>query len=196
MVASSPAELLVFAHKREARAFLQNDTYRRIDQKNYRFYLGKKFNILITGQGKENVVRTLSAFLREYGGQTDTLINLGIAGALNPTLKTGVLYRINRLFYRNGNILLNHQTGLRCRTLDAPFTAESVYPSADIRNEDVVDMEAFHVASLARQNGIDFYCFKLISDVAGERQTSEIIQSGVFWSLRIFDQFIEFFSKA
>lgn len=80
-------KLLVFAHRGEAQAFFQ---YYEFTPVNFYFtglFKSEKYLLLITGEGpkeaSEKTVAVLSSFKPEIG----QVINLGVAGSLNPKLK-------------------------------------------------------------------------------------------------------------
>lgn len=62
--------------------------------------------------------------------------------------------------------MLNSNTNITCGTGDSFVTEKD--PWFDYSNVDIVDMEAYALARVCRDFGVNFRCFKYISDSADE----------------------------
>lgn len=133
------------------------------------------WNVLYTGVGKVNAaIATTEAVI---GTKPVHLINYGTAGALNTEVSG--LVRVNHLVQRDmdvrplgfdlghtpfdttGHIDLGGQ-GVSCGTGDHFVTTPPELVT------DIVDMEAYALAKVARVFGLEFHCYKYISDNAND----------------------------
>ena len=155
------------------------------------------WNIIYSGVGKINASSSLCDSIQIYN--PETVINFGSAGTLRQDLSgihevtrfiqrdmdaTGLGFNLGQTPFEDGIAIELPRNGLTCGTGDQFVTTHPVLDS------DLVDMEAFALAKICDQKGIDFYCFKFISDNAdgdasiewnkmldkGGRQFAEIIQ--------------------
>ncbi|MFE1322704.1 nucleosidase [Kitasatospora phosalacinea] len=134
--------------------------------------------VLLTGMGKLNAAAALSAVLA--GGERPAgVVNLGTAGALRPGL--GGTHEIGRVLQHDLDVeLLGQLTG---RPMDGPIDLGPSGPvlatgdrfvSADAerdllaRSADLVDMEGYAIATVARRAGLPVRLVKHVSDEAGE----------------------------
>lgn len=111
------------------------------------------------------------------GGRLDWAASVGWAGALHAGAVPGKAYRVSEI--------VDAATGERFSAASAPGAAalpglklvstgrvaglEEKKKLREAFGADLVDMEAAAVARLAKEQGIPFYCFKGVSDGAGER---------------------------
>jgi len=153
--------------------------YFRIEQKELvaqgTLYHSEKLHLLRTGVGMQKAGETLSTYLKKY--QPGKIINIGTAGALNPKFGTGKIIeakcikneqvdeiyliplQINQQLFEQVNLLT---------VTEAVLDRQRKEKLSTEYNADIVDMEAFTLANIARQNNIEFYCIKIISDQADE----------------------------
>lgn len=131
------------------------------------------WTVLYTGVGKINAA--IAATEAVMAAKPQHLINYGTAGALNPNIKG--LVRVNELVQRDmdvrplgfelgqtpfdteGHIRLTGQ-GVSCGTGDHFVTAPPELMT------DLVDMEAYALAKVARVFSVQFHCYKYVSDQA------------------------------
>jgi len=168
--------LIVAALKAELLPLIQ---YFRIEQKELvaqgTLYHSEKLHLLRTGVGMQKAGETLSTYLKKY--QPGKIINIGTAGALNPKFGTGKIIeakcikneqvdeiyliplQINQQLFEQVNLLT---------VTEAVLDRQRKEKLSTEYNADIVDMEAFTLANIARQNNIEFYCIKIISDQADE----------------------------
>ena len=139
------------------------------------------WQVLYTGVGKVNAAVELCKALSETKSPK-TIINYGSAGSLRPDLSG--IHEVTRFFQRDmdaraigfelgqtpfeNDIEINlGRDGLTCGTGD------SFVSGMPELQTDLVDMESYVIAKICRQLGIDFYCYKFISDNADEGAAAE-----------------------
>ena len=138
-------------------------------------HLVSGWKVLYTGVGKVNAAIAVTEAV--LSGQQQYLINYGTAGALNSSI-TG-LNRVNHIVQRDMDVRplgfeLGHTPfdsvghidlggpGVSLSTGDHFVTNPPELPA------DIVDMEAYAIAKVARVFNINFECWKYVSDKADE----------------------------
>ena len=145
--------------------------------------------ILLTGVGKVNA--TMAAMKAVQAGATE-IINFGTAGLVsNKQATAGELVEVDIILQRDmiaeplsprgitpfemdstaGTIDLGTGTDITLGTGDS-FVQE-YDPWFDYANIDIVDMEAYAIAKACQYHGVDFKCFKYISDNADENANND-----------------------
>jgi adenosylhomocysteine nucleosidase len=131
------------------------------------------WHIVYTGVGKINAAVTLCTALDHL--RPRAVVNYGTAGSLKPGLRG--IHRVTRFLQRDmdvralgfelgqtpfeDDLLIDlGPAGLSCGTGDHFVSAPPELAS------DLVDMEAYALAKICQQRGVDFHCFKFISDNA------------------------------
>lgn len=157
------------------------------------YRISGQFHFLRTGVGGAQAAKVLSAYLNSY--QPQVLINIGLAGSLNSQIAPGSLFSINEI----------HSTGRDAIQLPSWPGAELQSASLITVNEavlsdegrarlfarfgaDLVDMEAYELARIARQHGISFFCFKIVSDDAGEEAEKQFMNNYRVLSGQLFER--------
>jgi len=134
-------------------------------------------DIFFSGVGKINAAMTATRVIEQHRPQR--IINFGTAGGI--TVQSG-LHRATRFVQRDmlcqemgvpvgvtpyeglGAILFAHdQSGLICSTGDNFVTNPDLAIPADL-----VDMEAYALARVCHHYGVEFVCYKFVSDHAGD----------------------------
>ncbi|ROR38485.1 nucleosidase [Kitasatospora cineracea] len=134
--------------------------------------------VLLTGMGKLNAAAALATLLAG-GRRPAAVVNLGTAGALRPGLAG--THEVGRVLQHDLDTpLLEQLTG---RTMDGPIDLSAGGPvlatgdrfvSADAdrdllaRTADLVDMEGYAVATVARRAQLPVRLVKHVSDEAGD----------------------------
>ncbi|RKE21602.1 nucleosidase [Streptomyces sp. TLI_171] len=134
--------------------------------------------VLLTGMGKLNAAAALATVLGR-GERPSGIVNLGTAGALKPGL--GGTHEIARVLQHDLDTpLLEQLTG---RPMDGPIDLAPAGPvlatgdrfvSADAdrdllaRSADLVDMEGYAIATVARRAELPVRLVKHVSDAAGD----------------------------
>ena len=136
--------------------------------------LATRSNVFLTGVGKVNAAMTAAELIERY--KPKRIVNFGTAGGI--TVGKG-FYRVTKFVQRDmvccelgskpgqtpfenlGVVLDLGAGGLVCSTGDN-FVSD---PNLDIP-ADVVDMEAYAIAKVCYLRGVEFVCYKFISDSA------------------------------
>jgi len=137
------------------------------------------------GVGKINATYNLTKLIREH--KPSKVINYGTAGAINKGLSgiiecskfyqrdmdvRGLLdLKLGETPFDNINEIMISEKGYSCGSGDS-FVSKKI--EIDV---DVVDMEAYALAKVCKLEGIDFKCFKYISDNADGDASSDWIEN-------------------
>lgn len=143
-----PKILIVFAHPLEATPTLQALEAQALTETLYTFARG---HILITGMGPDNAATHTAAHAPGH----DEVWNLGLAGALDPTLPVGSIHQIGTLS-RQDHPTLTLGPGAHLFTTPTPVWGEKPDSPADL-----VDMEGHAIASAT---SLPTRLWKIVSD--------------------------------
>ena len=135
--------------------------------------MAKWDNVFFTGVGKINAALQAARIIERY--QPKTVWNFGTAGGISVSsgiheMKNFVQrdmqccvfgFEAGQTPYEEDSRIITFGQGLTCSTGDNFVTDPNLEIPAD-----VVDMEAFAIAKACKQAGVDFKCFKYISDSA------------------------------
>lgn len=184
--------LITMAHLGEALAVIENFNLKRISP---HYFEGDFLSCLITGEGPFEAATITSHYLGQK--KFHSVINLGIAGTLSSDFKVGEIYAIRSIYLivdsrPQFKSFKSFDEGADCLTsFERIITAPKAEKLSGIGN--LVDREAWGVAMAAKSCGVDFKCFKLISDVAGTIGACEIVKENAqSWSLQL-AQFLQTF---
>lgn len=137
-------------------------------------------NVFFTGVGKVNAAITASFLIQKL--QPKTVWNFGTAGGINPDchrlveiknfvqrdmMCCEVGFDLGQTPFEEG-VVLSIGEGYTCSTGDNFVSDPNLAIPAD-----VVDMEAYAIAKACQYHGVDFRCFKYISDSADENANNE-----------------------
>ena len=134
-------------------------------------YISDKIHFLRTGIGKKKADNVFGLYLEQF--LPETVLNIGLAGKLNPDLKIAHIYNISTIFYPENNAIeintLNKGQNASLFTSDEAVTSNTLRDGLfKIYGADLVDMEAYSLARICQNNKIPFYCTKIISDYANQ----------------------------
>ena len=186
--------LLTIAHKGEAQEFIKRSFTQTADYFFPGIYRDGEDILLLTGEGIENTILCLSSVLTYFGNKIDRVLNMGIAGALDPQLQLNQIYGIREVFHescviRNLPAFLCKETHSKtdCVSSQAPVL-KSAYAQSLVPIAAVVDTELWAIGFTCKKYDKPFKSYKLISDYAGERTNLEEIKSkSAFFSKHLFD---------
>lgn len=172
-------KLLCFAHKKEAWAFFQKDTYILSPDFKGELYRGADDFILITGEG---VLSTLFAVTQALStlinADINEVLNFGVVGALDSRKKLGEIYSI-RTVYAQGEFasFTSFDEGAKTdvissreRLADAQ-EAQKLLPFAPL-----VDRELWALAYACKQFKRPFAALKIVSDFADSGHSCQVIK--------------------
>lgn len=160
--------LICMAHLGEAQTFIKQLDLKLIDNEIYR---GDGFYLLITGEGPLEVLTILPYILGKY--PISKIINLGIAGSLNPKIAIDSIVGIRTVYaYKENSPRFHSYSTYNQNTFIDCITTENRVLDNDYANElsnyaKVIDREAWAIGKVATKFKLAFYCYKLISDYAG-----------------------------
>ena len=187
-------QLIILAHRGEAQEFLSNLEL-KADPKMAGLYSNETQSLLISGEGIYEVMSKLPYALAKYN--ITSVINLGIAGALDPDLKVNQTYTIRTIYGFNETkpkfksfTTADKNAKIDCITTDTRVLsnnfAKSLAPFASL-----VDREVWGIAKCCHQLNITFYCYKLVSDIAGDAtQCFEIKAKAIKFSQILFEAYL------
>jgi adenosylhomocysteine nucleosidase len=144
-------------------------------------------SVLITGVGKINATKSLE---RELSKQLpDLVINYGTAGKTTESLSVGKLCEVGKFVQRDMMV-----TELGFKEYETPFdatyiiengrsdltcgTGDSFWTPKNKKNFEIVDMEAYALAKVCQDYGVEFRCFKFISDGGDPDEWKENVSKG------------------
>lgn len=164
-------ELLVFAHRGEAQTFIKEMDL-ELKNESMAFYhnKSKSHGLLISGEGLFEVMAKLPFIIASYN--INSIINLGVAGALNQKLQLGEVFPIRTIysFLETKPQFKSYTTSLDKAELDCISAIDRVIDTklSEILSNfaDIVDREAWSIGRVCKTHKIPFKCFKLISDYA------------------------------
>ena len=146
-------------------------------------------NVFFTGIGKVNAAGVAAELIERY--RPKRVINFGTAGGITVGaglhLVTKFVQRDMQCFklgcvpgqtpYEPGGVVLDlNNAGLTCSTGDNFVTDPKLEIAADL-----VDMEAYAIAKTCVRRGVNFVCYKFVSDQANEtayQDWAEMIAAG------------------
>ena len=160
--------------------------------------MAKWENVFFSGVGKVNAALTAGKLIERY--QPRTVWNFGTAGGIK--FESGIHqmkkfvqrdmqccvfgFEAGQTPFEEDSRIITFGQGLTCSTGDN-FISD---PNLEIP-ADVVEMEAYAIAKACKQAGVDFKCFKYISDSADENASKDwqdTVADGEEHYIKIFQQ--------
>jgi nucleoside phosphorylase len=183
--------LITMAHLGEAQAVIDLFNLKKISQN---FYEGAEISCLITGEGPfEAAVATAGVLARK---EFEQLINIGVAGSLDNSLKLGEIYPVRSIYlvidgrpqFKSFKSL---NQGCDCiTTFERILSSEKALPLTGVGQ--IVDREAWGVAMAAKNAQVPLVSYKLISDEAGTIGACEVVKAQAHhWSLKLAEKVAE-----
>lgn len=172
--------LLTFAHRAEAGRFLKSDKYRSCDFEFADLYKSKNNYLLITGEGIQKTTERLSAVCVTLYKEIKAVINLGIAGAIDNSVKVGKVYPVRVCYLSRFGSMNFHsfytsniddQNAQDCVSLDYRATYSNL--SAHLKEfASLVDREVWAIGSVCSLFNLPFASFKLATDRIGQETSN------------------------
>lgn len=169
----SQKPLLLFAHRGEAQAFLQQAV--SLSQ-TLQAYETPSYYLLITQEGIQETTENLTWFLADIKDHVSGLINLGVAGDLTGKFKIDEILKIKTIYAED------QFKSFSCGTEGVDLiTAKNRVQHPDYAKKlsmtaSLVDREAWAMASVAKKLKKDFSCYKLISDFANQENICDMVK--------------------
>ncbi len=164
-------KLLVFAHRGEAQAFFNQWEFSPVEFYFNGLFKTKNYYLLITGEGLKDASEKSVAVIANYKEELDEVINIGIAGSLNPKLKVGDLAWVRSSYAQNAqrcefkSFTTTSHSSLDCISAFARITTKEEKKILS-SFADMVDRELWSVMSAAHLFSLPAFALKLISDEA------------------------------
>lgn len=167
--------LITAAHAGEAQSIIE---FYGLERKSPSLYTGATVSCLITGEGPfEASIRTSAALA---SGQYTSVINIGICGTLSSECILGEIYPVRTSYLVIEGKPQYKSFPAETKGMDLITTFERIlHPEkAEILKGvgQLVDREAWGVGLAAKEHGVPFRCFKLVSDEAGTLGACEIVR--------------------
>jgi nucleoside phosphorylase len=144
----------------------------------YRANIGSnEVTVLLTGMGSQNAINAIRTIPLEL---TDVCISTGLAGALDPSLKLGIIVAgrfcgtVSKLQKTSSDsALLNLASAAGARTVDMFLTSEMILVTATEKQAlaatgSVVEMESTYILAAASERRVPAIAFRAIGDGADE----------------------------
>lgn len=160
--------LICMAHRGEAQSFIKDLDFELNTEGQLYLNQNQKMALLLTNEGIYETFSKLGFILAKYN--ISQIINYGIAGALDSSLKQDQVYQIRTSYYHNGHVPKFHsytsEGSFDCITCDERVLNDEL--STKLRCfAQIVDRELWAVAKVAVDHKIPYTSYKLISDYAG-----------------------------
>ena len=186
--------LLTIAHRGEAQECLKRIFTQPVDFHFPGVYRDGKNILLLTGEGIETTILRVSSVLTYFGNKIDHVLNMGIAGALLPSLQINQVYGISQVYHeyheeREFPSFLCQETHSKTNCVSAcRRVLDNKYAQSLKKIAPVVDRELWGIGLTCDQYQIPFKSYKLISDYAGVNTNNEEIKSRAsYYSKHLFD---------
>ena len=177
--------LITMAHLGEAQGVIDLLKLKRVTPQ---IFESEAITCLITGEGPFEAATAASALLGQK--KFTKVINLGIAGSLNPEFLIGQIYPIRSLYLviegkPQFKSFKSFESGMDCLTsFERILSPDKALPLSGIGQ--LVDREAWGVAMAAKNAGVEFKAFKLVSDQAGSLGACELTREHApEWSAKL-----------
>ncbi len=187
-------QLLLFAHRAEAATFLSKlQLLAHPVFSHFSINSNKSIGLLLTGQGKENSLSRFKQLLEQLPSDcVKEVINLGTCGQLTKEKNKALTksFAIHQCHCLNENpILLDQLATINCITSDRPIEGEQQAAMLSTIAE-VVDMELYSLARLAKDYQIPIRSIKTVSDFADAPHDIQKMRSmASVWSKNLFDYY-------
>ena len=150
--------------------------------------------ILYTGVGKINATKELMKHANHLKNWNFSVVNYGTAAKVCPNVEVGKLYEVTNFIQRDMDVsplgFQNYETpwgnrnisfltttlnGITCGTGDSFY----LHGESKQTDYDIVDMEAYALATVCKEYEIPFRCFKYISDAGDPDEWKANASDGV-----------------
>lgn len=186
--------LVTIAHRGEAQEFIKRTFTQPVDFYFQGFYRGREDFLLLTNEGIETSILRLSSVLTYFGNKIDRILNMGIAGALVPSLQINQIYGIRNVYHQfhpeiDYPIFSCKETYSKTDAITAlRRVTDKKYARSLRKMAQICDRELWGIALTSNQFQIPFKSYKLISDYAGENSELENIKAkSLLYSKHLFD---------
>ena len=184
--------LLVFAHRAEARVFLKKMDFTPLPLPFEGAYERDKEFLIITGEGIQEATQKLSSICAVFYKKITSVINLGIAGTLDDSLCLEKIYTIRTCYgedeFKSYSSFLPDDSSLMDCISSKRRVHEKIHAYHLSCFADLVDREAWAVGSVCSLFKIPFFCFKLASDRANA-SCSSVKENGDVFGRQLYEYY-------
>lgn len=195
-------DLLIFAHRKEAEAFIDYLQFKPIEFHFDGIYKNTDSYLLITGEGTQNASERVSAVLAFFKKDINNIFNIGIAGSLTEKvnkheiieIRTSYAHHANRLEFKSFTSS-STKSKLDCMTVfERVLTLE--HRKKLSLQADIIDRELWSIASAAHLFKLSFQSIKYISDDLNDEGFCQlVIKESEIISKKLLDFFNNYKSK-
>lgn len=172
-------QLLVFAHYGEAQAFIDQFELKRDHFLGQAHFYNFDMHLLITGEGSEQVLTILSAFLSAHP-EVKVVLNFGVAGALREQFKLNDIFEIRSLYRYSHKVEFQSFHTESTETIDCVSVDDRSLSfeqkSKLIPLAQIVDREAWAIGKVCKIYKLHLRVFKLISDEFKQEHFCEFVK--------------------
>ncbi|MCT4641115.1 MAG: hypothetical protein N4A33_02385 [Bacteriovoracaceae bacterium] len=184
-------KLIHFAHPGEASEFLK--FFNAKSTQDTGIYLTKSMVICISKEGVFNTCTKLAYICGKF--EITSIVNLGIAGSLD-NLSIGSIYPVRTCYYFDEKINFKSYSTNSDSHIDCISTNKRVLDNAYAKKlshfAHIVDMESWACAMVAKDRGLCFSSYKLISDEAGNNtHCLDIKNKSSEYSIKLLTYFLD-----
>ena len=172
-------ELLTFAHRGEAKAFLKRDQFGPVPFFFDGLYKNDQRYLLIHGEGPQITSEKVSVVCGAFRNEIHAVINMGVCGSLKENdFKIGTIYPIRTCYKEDEfkSFSTANKTGV-----DIISSKERVMSPEKVKNlsyfAPLVDREAWAVGSVCQTLDIPFYSYKMVSDYSDNEDICQLVSS-------------------
>lgn len=168
-------QLITMAHIGEAQSVIDNFKLKKLTPDTYG---NEELILIVTGEGPFEAAIKTAAAIAQY--KCNNVINLGVAGTLNPEIQKGSIHTI-RSIYLVQDLKLQFKTFSSSKEgLDCVTSFERILDPQKVKQlkgvASLVDREAWGVAMAAKSSGVPFTAHKIVSDDAGTIEACELVK--------------------
>ncbi len=187
--------LLIFAHKKEAAAFLKAFNYQKHILKNSFFvYETNNHYLFIGGSGLYTVLASFSYLLGKLEGCFCKAINLGIVGALRAgkevntiyEIRTAYVFPLHKFFFQSFSLIRKN----RYPYADCISSLQSILDEKSSEQYScfahLVDQELWGIAYVCSKQSLKLHSLKIVSDIPKDNPSSQkVIENASFLSEKL-----------
>lgn len=187
-----------FAHKLEAKSFLEHSPANRLETPVAELYQNDLGYILISGEGLLKTLKAISWVLPHYSN-INQVINFGVAGSLSPKYKVDHIYSIKNSFGQIYNNIQFQSVELE-GDVDCLSTSERILTNEEADKlrpfADIIDRELYALGQITTIYKIPLKSYKIISDYAGDQTNcATIYDLGEKYSKELYHYYLKNISK-
>jgi adenosylhomocysteine nucleosidase len=153
--------VIVAAMARELAPLLRGVRSQKVD--GIEFFELNDAVVAVGGVGEKAARHTAESLVSKYS--PEVLVSAGLVGALTPKLKVGDVVEVKKVVDAGSGAKFETGRGTAVLVTGSSVSGPADKPiEAERWNADIVDMEAFAEAAVAKEHGIEFMAIKAVSD--------------------------------